>query len=281
MNKIKKTKYFKYTAWLIVFLLIFQADFLLAVKEKPDHEKQLQMAQIDVNEGKYENAIVRLERLIKVLDTQKEKPLLKKVDELLKRIKALKISPGNRKIIEKPVPKPKKKKKFPVLLVLAGVAVVGVGVYLLGKGKKEPPKTANIDISFSPNPVYKSSDGYCHYQVILNETNGVGVTLTNLEYSPGTWHGGTPADLFGTDFISANGMLSADVRSWGYSHNTIITFTFWGDDANGHKYLKWSGTVTLKEYSPRQSSSTSAAAGYNKAGGSGASLKLKNRKPFI
>ncbi len=168
----------------------------------------------------------------------------------------------------------KKKKKSPWLLAVGGGAAVVIAALLfLKKSKKSnEPKTANIDIYFSSDPVYPDSNGNWHYQIILKETNGVGVFLTKLDYSPGDWQGGAPIDLFGTDFLTANGTLSADVWSWGYSSDTQITFTIWGDDENGHENLEWSGTVTLKKSSPGQSTnSTTSSSRQEKKGGTGAS----------
>jgi len=173
---------------------------------------------------------------------------------------------GENRVIQKEV---KKKKKFPWLLVAGGAVVVVVALLLLKKSKKsEPPKTANIDITFSPNPVYSDSSGYWSYQIILKETNGVGVTLTEMDYSPGTWNGGTPEEFFGTDFLSANGTLTGYIQSWGYSDGSVITVSISGDDANGHKNLTWSGTVTLRK-SSNQSLSPTASSSLQERGGTG------------
>jgi len=45
------------------------------------------------------------------------------------------------------------------------------------------PKTANINISFSPNPVpYNSGTGEWLFNLILSESNGVGVTLISIRF---------------------------------------------------------------------------------------------------
>jgi hypothetical protein len=260
MINVKKTIGFKLTALLLALLFVFQADCLLAMEngnqDIEKHEEQYRLAEQDFNQGNHEAARIRLERLLKVLNVKKEKLLLEKVEEKLKIIATLKETQGEKpgeKVIEREAPtqQKKKKKKFPVLLATAGVVAAGVLVYSLTK-KKKTSKKANINISFSPNVVYQSSDEKWHYTIFLRETNGVGATLTDIDSN--NWKGGSIEDVFETNHISPYGTLTADLYSEGYTSETIVTYHIWGNDDNGHTNLKWSGSLRLIYSSSNQSS---------------------------
>lgn len=285
MIKFRRAFYFRFVSGILIFFLLVQIKGL-PVTEK-DLELQFNSAKVDYNNAKYQEAKVRLERLEAAYrDFQDQKMEMKdrygqillllgacheKTGNSLKAKKyyekGLKESQGSAFILESErdalptykkvckklissgiIIKDGKPKKKRILLWAGGAAAVVLVLYLLLKKSKDS-KTANIDISFSPNPVYPDSNGEWHYRVVLNETNGVGVTLTRMDYSPGTWQGGGPDDLFGTNYMRPNGTLSANILSRGYSNGSRVTFTFWGDDDNGHKNLKWSNSVTLEPLS--------------------------------
>jgi hypothetical protein len=146
MSKIRKTTCFKFTALIMAFLFIFQADLLLAAKNTTDYEKQYEIAEKEFHQGQYQSAKVRLLRLINVLNKQEkqEKILLKKVNGLLEKIRK------GPQVIEQEGKKKKngkKRKKFPTLLVVLGVVATGAAVYfLLIKKKKISKKTLTVSV---------------------------------------------------------------------------------------------------------------------------------------
>lgn len=185
MSKIRKTTCFKFTALIMAFLFIFQADFLLSVKNTTDYEKQYEIAETEFYQGQYQSAKVRLLRLINVLNKKdkQEKQLLKKAYALLERIRK------RSQVIEQEGQKKdvgKKRKKFPWLLAVVGVAAAGALVYfLIIKKKKVSKKTLTVSVGEgvegsppsgtytydegeSIHYNYNASSGYFNLQVQLN-----------------------------------------------------------------------------------------------------------------
>jgi hypothetical protein len=71
----------------------------------------------------------------------------------------------------------KKQKRIWISLLLSFILIIVMS------GCSGLPKTAKINISISPNPVpYNSETGEWLYNVILSESNGVGVTLTSIRF---------------------------------------------------------------------------------------------------
>src|SRR4029077_3472501 len=68
--------------------------------------------------------------------------------------------------------------------------------------------TANVLLTFVPNPAPLATDKQWHYVVQLQEVNGVGVTLTNMT-TGGSDHTMSIASWFGTTKINPNGQLLA------------------------------------------------------------------------
>jgi hypothetical protein len=97
--------------------------------------------------------------------------------------------------------------------------------------------TPNIQISFSPNPVTRGSDGKWAYSVTLRETNGVAVNLTGLSIG-GTDYSQNIASWFGTNQLAANGQITGGFTSTGSAGT--LTWTFSGSG------LTWSQSVTLQ-----------------------------------
>ena len=261
MINVRKTRGFKLTALLLAVLFIFQADCLLAIgsRDIEEHEKEYRLAKKECEQRKFKEAKIRLERLLEELDEKEEKQLVKEVKEFLKRIEtqlehqhnSQNVSEEKDNIIAKDGRQKKKKKKFPVLLAAVGVVAAGVLVYSLTR-KSKGKRTANIEISFSPNIVYQSNDEKWHYTIFLRETNGVGATLTRIDSN--NWKGGSFEDVFGTTHISPYGMLTAELYSDGYTSETVVTYHIWGNDDNGHTNLRWSGSLTLRFPTSNQSS---------------------------
>jgi flagellar basal body-associated protein FliL len=73
----------------------------------------------------------------------------------------------------------KKQKRMWILLLLSFILII----FISGCGGVIVPKTAKINISFSPNPVpYSNESGEWIFNLILSEINGVGVTLISLRF---------------------------------------------------------------------------------------------------
>ena len=68
----------------------------------------------------------------------------------------------------------KKQKRIWISLLLSIILIVVMS------GCNGLPKTAKINITFDPNPVPYDEDWL--YNVILTESNGVGVTLTSIKF---------------------------------------------------------------------------------------------------
>ena len=69
----------------------------------------------------------------------------------------------------------KKQKRIWISLLLSIILIVVLS------GCSGLPKTAKLNISIDPNPVpYNSEDGRWWFNLILTESNGVGVTLTSV-----------------------------------------------------------------------------------------------------
>jgi uncharacterized protein (TIGR03437 family) len=113
------------------------------------------------------------------------------------------------------------------------------------------PPPANVQISFSPNPVHQSADGTWQFAMTLQETTGVGVTFTDatrIVFGVVDDDMGLFA-LLGSSHISGGGQLStppekASCSPAAYCSLPIdVTYTLFGYDDNGNKNLSWSGTV--------------------------------------
>ena len=82
------------------------------------------------------------------------------------------------------------------------------------------PKTAKINVSFYPNPVpYNSETGEWLFNVILSESNGIGVTLTSLRFDSYNQQG----QLFSTQNLDEE-----DIIDW-FESNYIPAFSSLSD----------------------------------------------------
>jgi hypothetical protein len=115
----------------------------------------------------------------------------------------------------------------------ASAIYTGLTAQAGGSGAAGP----NVQISFSPNPVPRSTDGSWHYTVIVTETNGVGVTLNSLSFA-GNDYSQYIAAWFGTNQIPAHGQISSGISTSGSSGNWPWTF--------GGSGQIWSQNVTLQ-----------------------------------
>ena len=126
----------------------------------------------------------------------------------------------------------KKQKRIWISLLLSFILIIVLSGCSGGVG----PKTAKINVSFYPNPVpYSSESGeWVHkHNVILSESNGIGVTLISLRfdyYNSQGQLGNTQSldeeeitDWFDSNYLPAFSALQASVVHTGTSKYAIIT----------------------------------------------------------
>ncbi len=113
----------------------------------------------------------------------------------------------------------------------------------LSVNEKTAP-TADLALSFEPNPVPKGNDGKWSYTLTVKETGGVGVTFTKLMIG-GRDYTTSLASFFGSTRLAAKAGIVLDVASSGATPPFDLVWQITGDDDNGHTGLVWSGTVHL------------------------------------
>ena len=109
----------------------------------------------------------------------------------------------------------KKQKRILISLLLLFILTI----VLSGCSGVTGPKTAKINISFDPNPVpYPGEGGNWAWTLILTESNGMGVTLTNLRFdsyiqeqlvSTEDWPEDWITGLFDSNYLPASSSLQA------------------------------------------------------------------------
>ncbi|HEX4134625.1 MAG TPA: M23 family metallopeptidase [Bryobacteraceae bacterium] len=95
----------------------------------------------------------------------------------------------------------------------------------------------HLSISFSPNPVTKSSDGAWYYTVYVQETAGTAVNLTQMSIG-GADYSSDIATWFGKTTVPAHGQISVGIKSTGNSGPLL-----WQVSGGGQS---WSGSITLE-----------------------------------
>ena len=107
-------------------------------------------------------------------------------------------------------------------------------------------KTANLEISFDPNPVYCENDGL-YWRVIISETNGVGVNLKTIVQDVyvgddyiGNFYTSNEAwmeKVWGTSYLSAFSSMDFNAGCSPCEGNTGITIKckVTGIDDNGRQ----------------------------------------------
>ena len=94
----------------------------------------------------------------------------------------------------------KKQKRIWISLLLSFILII----VLSGCSGVIGPKTAKINITIDPNPVpYDSEDEDWSLNVILSESNGVGVTLSSLRFDGYNQE----EQLFDTQFLYEEGII--------------------------------------------------------------------------
>jgi len=141
----------------------------------------------------------------------------------------------------------------PSTWVLAGYDNAGhTGLTWTGTVRLLPPP-ANIQVSFSPNPVKRGSDGRWAFTITLTETTGVGVTLTGLTEMVGDISSDQTALLsaLGWRRVEGNAQLSHEVH-FSCINPTFcpvpasVILQFLGKDDNGNANLSWQGSVLFQ-----------------------------------
>ena len=133
----------------------------------------------------------------------------------------------------------KSQKKMWVLLILAVILMM----FLSGCGGVTGLKTAKINISFDPNPVpYPGEGGNWTWTLILTESNGIGVTLTNIKFdsyiqeqfaSTENWSEDWITVLFDSNYIPASSSLQGGLgRKVSDLTHQILTVEGVDDDDN-------------------------------------------------
>ena len=106
----------------------------------------------------------------------------------------------------------KKQKRIWISLLLSIILII----VLTGCSGVIGPKTAKVDITIVPNPVpYNSEDGRWWYNLILSESNGIGVTLISLRLD----HYDQQEQLYGTKIL-----YEEDITDW-FGSNYLPAFS--------------------------------------------------------
>jgi sugar lactone lactonase YvrE len=102
---------------------------------------------------------------------------------------------------------------------------------------------SNLQITFSPNPVAKGSDGAWHYEVHLLENGGVGVTLTKLVIDGSNYTDRIP-QWFGSNRIEANGQVIKALTTSGSAIQAFnLVWEITGSDDKGNTGIRWISTL--------------------------------------
>jgi uncharacterized protein (TIGR03437 family) len=113
----------------------------------------------------------------------------------------------------------------------------------IASGAGPPTPSASVRYTFTPSSVTESPDGKWYYSVALQETAGVGVTITkivvgDLDYTSSI------TSWFGSNRLPAGGQLQGTVSTaCGCSPPGDGRWELSGSDDNGHTGLAWSATV--------------------------------------
>jgi uncharacterized protein (TIGR03437 family) len=127
-------------------------------------------------------------------------------------------------------------------LVVAFGSASSPMVHLSVRGKAVA--SANLSLSFQPNPVSKGSDGKWSYNLTVAETGGVGVALTKLTIG-GKDYSASLASFFGSNRLAADAGVVVGIVSSGLTPPFDLVWQITGNDDNGHTGLVWTGTVHL------------------------------------
>ncbi len=110
------------------------------------------------------------------------------------------------------------------------------------------PKTALLTISINPNPVpYSSEDGKYHFNMVISENNGVGVTLTSIRldyYNEDEelchsqfLYAGEIIEWFKSNYVSAFSYINSSIVYTGTWEYMLVTVEGIDDNDNSVKEI--------------------------------------------
>jgi hypothetical protein len=99
------------------------------------------------------------------------------------------------------------------------------------------PSIGSLNITFSPSPVSRSSDGAWYYSVTVNETGGSAVTLTGMTIG-GQDYTSQISSWFGTNTVSAYGHLSVSIKTTGNAGPMVWQFSSGNTNWSAPAYLQ-------------------------------------------
>ena len=125
------------------------------------------------------------------------------------------------------------------------ILIIAVLLILISLSGCTGVKTANLEISFDPNPVYCEND-HLYWDVIISETNGIGVYLKNITIDTyvgddyiGNYHifdESWMEGAFGTSYLSASSVnYSSGIGSCDGNVGVTLKYEVTGIDDNGHQ----------------------------------------------
>jgi hypothetical protein len=135
------------------------------------------------------------------------------------------------------------------------ILIIAVLLILISLSGCTGVKTANLEISFDPNPVY-CENNELHWRVIISETSGVGVNLKTIVQDVyvgddyiGNFHTSNEAEIeewWGTSYLSAFSSMDFNAGMGTCEGNTGITIKckVTGIDDNGNP-IEATGRVDL------------------------------------
>ncbi|KAF0250189.1 MAG: hypothetical protein FD167_411 [bacterium] len=104
----------------------------------------------------------------------------------------------------------------------------------------------NVQVTFSPSSVSRSSDGNYHYTVTIKETNGVGVNLTSMTIG-GQSYNQQIAPFFSSTRLSPYESRSVSITTTCPNCSQFdLEWKFGGNDDNQHNNLFWSNSIRLQ-----------------------------------
>ncbi|MEK7992207.1 MAG: IPT/TIG domain-containing protein [Planctomycetota bacterium] len=105
---------------------------------------------------------------------------------------------------------------------------------------------ANVDVSFSPNPVSRAPDGYWYPTVTLRELRGGAVTLTRMIVGGDDWTSFI-SSMFGTTRIPGYGRLTRNLRlpcvTPCPTEPFNVLWEVFGNDDRGYRDVRWVGVL--------------------------------------
>lgn len=142
------------------------------------------------------------------------------------------------------------------IVILLGVLIVGLTGCESHRDINPilPGEQTVLVISFSPTPVYESSDGRFHFLVFIDEVNNVGARITSVKLENLDEEGNVVDTdrhdeewirrTFGTSYIEPFGRLIGSVELEAPFNSSRETWWLRGTDDNGYSF-DYQGSVEL------------------------------------